>query len=137
MNNPFQINTSITPSPIYSPTQTQYAKNQAKAAQAQYMDPSAAVHMAGLDKPGVSRSAGTYARVMPGIANAASQANAANTQIPFQFDAANAQNNLAGQMARDAEFSGLAGVQMGRMGAGQQQQQSQLQILFQLLGGTL
>lgn len=119
------VNTSINPQPIYSPQQTQEAVNQARASQLGPQDMSWLLSRSG----GAGRAIGsgsTMSNAIPQIAQGISAGGLAGAQLPFEDAAANAQHILAGQRARDAEFSGLAGLPM-------QQQQMANNFLMQLL----
>lgn len=132
----FNVQTSIEPQPIYSPQQTQYAKNQAMADA--YQQSSMPWLLKQFDRPGMSRSAGTVAQALPQYAQGMASAGLAQQAIPFQDAAANAQNMLQGQVAREHEAQGLAGVLAGFQGSNlnfQSAQQNQLlSLLSQLMG---
>lgn len=125
------IATSITPQQVFSPQQTHWATNQARA------DNSARAGMRSLlhqqDRPGVSRSASSVMAVLPKIADARGQSAYAQQAIPFQDAQANAQAMLQGQQARGQEWLGLAGA-ANRMNQNQQQHtNSQMQQFFDLM----
>lgn len=126
-----QVQTSITPRPVFNPTQTQYAVNQAKADMAAQMDPRAAIH--GMRKPGMSVGAGEYSRAIPMMAAAASAINEVGTTLPFQDATLNAQAMLAGEAARENEFNQLAGIMNNRWNLYAQPQQQGRDFLLQLL----
>ena len=102
------LNTSITPQPLYSPELTQAGVNQvrAEADQAANLPWLMKQH----DSPGVSRSAGTLGLVAPkaGAIAAGGQENAANLILDDSI--ANQKNMLAGEIARGAEARGMGGL---------------------------
>lgn len=132
----FNVQTSITPEPMYSAQQTQYAKNQAMADA--YQQSSMPWLLKQFDRPGSSRSAGTMAAALPQYAQGIAGAGLAQQAIPFQDAAANAQQLLQGQTAREQEAQGLAGVLAGFQGSNLNFQTAQrnqlLNLLQQLIG---
>lgn len=103
-----QINTSITPSPVYSARDTRGAVNQAIGDIAGASQVPALLHRT--IRPGVSLSRASQQQIIPALGEAAGQARLARQEIPFQHAAANAANILSGQIGRANEFSGLASV---------------------------
>lgn len=95
------INTSITPTGIYSPRQTQAATNQAIAHQHALADPYTAMKMT--DRPGFSRSASNVAQAMPMVMAGRMGAAQAGYEIPFKDQQANLQHLLAGEVGREGE----------------------------------
>lgn len=132
----FNVQTSIEPQPIYSPIQTQYSKNQAMADA--YQQSSFPWLLKQFDRPGMSRSQGTIGAATPQYVQGLANAGMAQQAIPFQDAAANAQNMLQGETAREQEAQGLARVLAGFQGSNQNaqiaQQNQLLSLLSQLLG---
>lgn len=126
-----QVQTSITPRPAFTATQTQHAVNQAKADMASQMDPRSAIH--GMRKPGMSVGAGEYSRAIPMMAAAASAINEVGTTLPFQDATLNAQTMLSGEAARENEFNQLAGLMNNRWNLYSQPQQQNRDWMLQLL----
>lgn len=132
----FNVQTSITPQPVYNQNQTQYAKNQAMADA--YQQSSFPWLLKQFDRPGMSRSQGTIGAATPQYVQGLANAGMAQQAIPFQDAAANAQNMLQGETARESEAQGLARVLAGFQGSNQNaqiaQQNQLLSLLSQLLG---
>jgi hypothetical protein len=133
-----QINatTSINPQPIYNSQQTAYAKNQGVANA--YSQGNAYSLAKELDRPGVSRGAATARNIMPAQMQARAQAAQAQAEIPFSDAAANAQQMLQGQAARENEALGWGAIGSGIDTNNQQRQlgynQQAMTLLSALLG---
>jgi len=130
-----QIQTSITPKPIYQPWMTTTAVNtaQAKADQAS----NAPYLMKMFDRPGVSRSDAHFAAIAPIVAE--NQINAANARatIPFEDTVANERNLFLGQVARENEALNLGNL-LARIAEAQQQSQfGQMNRFSNLLSGLV
>lgn len=109
MNNGL-INTSITPTGIYSPQQTQQAMHQGVASAQQ------GANMPWLQsqmrRPGMSvNSPATQSRALPTYAGALAQGQEAQWAIPMQDMIANAQHMLSGETAREDEALGWGRLQ--------------------------
>lgn len=132
----FNVQTSVTPQPIYNQQQTQYSKNQAMADA--YQQSSFPWLLKQFDRPGMSRSAGQMGAALPQYAQGLSNAALAQQTIPFQDAAANAQQMLQSETSRESEAQGLARVLAGFQGSNQNaqiaQQNQLLSLLSQLLG---
>src|SRR5574340_876302 len=103
----FPVTTSINPSPVYTPEQTQIAMNQARAsADRGTLD----YFLKRQDQAGVSRSAGSVARAMPAYAANRMQGIQDAEGIGLQHAMANAQSILQGQQGRFQEAVGYAGL---------------------------
>ncbi len=136
-NNTADIQTSITPQGIYSPQQTQEAKNQAVASQQQ---------MANLPwlqgryaRPGMSQaSPGIASQALPAYGAALAGAQQARVDIPFQDTRADAANILAGQTAREGEaidwYRILSGLGAANRGAAVNNSSSLLNMLAGVTG---
>lgn len=136
--NPTQnIQTTVTPQPVFDPSSTIAATNQAVANAQQQAN--ARWLAKPYDKPGISRSSADYALVAPSIANYMSQANLARQQLPLSDAATNAQNILRGQTGRDQEGLGLADVlaqfNAANMGYNTAQNANLIGLITSLLGG--
>lgn len=101
---------------VYTPTMTAQAVNQARAQSAMQGNPEWLARQ--YDRPGMGRTAGTMARVVPQMAQARAQGDLAAAQIPWEHAMANQQNALAGQAQRSQQAQGLAGIQAGMGDAG-------------------
>jgi hypothetical protein len=130
---PIQVQTTITPTSLYSPTQTQHAVNQAFADNV----PDANAAMKPFDRPGVSRSAGTQAAALPGMAQDMSQAMEARASIPMQDAIANQQHLMAGEVAREQQGLDLATLLQRQNQIGQRGQMGQMQQNMSLLDALL
>lgn len=132
------IQTSITPSGIYSKDQTQREVNMQRALAAQMGNPAYARKQ--FDRPGVSRSLAHSAAAAPAVTAARTMGAMAGAQVPFQDAQANAQQLLAGQSARDSEALDLANLNMGfensYLGAQQGDQARMVRMIQQMLGGV-
>lgn len=101
---PGTVNTSITPSNLFTPLDTQMAVNQAAgstAMDANYLSKS-------LMRPGMSRNAGTQQAIAGALGQGASQMNQAMTQIPLADALMNDSFRLQGESARSQEGLSLA-----------------------------
>jgi hypothetical protein len=119
---PSSINTqtSINPQPIYNAQQTAYAKNQGVGnAYAQANPYSLAKE---LDRPGFSRGAANARNMLPAQMQGRAQAAQAQAEIPFSDAAANAQQMLQGQTARENEALGWGAIGSGIDNNNQQRQ---------------
>jgi hypothetical protein len=103
---PPTVQTSINPTPIYTPQMTNQAVNQAFATA--MPDLNSVVKQ--FDRPGVSRSAGTMAAAMPQMAEGALTAMQAQAEIPLQDMMANQQHLMAGEVAREQQGLDLANL---------------------------
>lgn len=99
------INTSVTPSSVYTPQQTQQQVNNQIALGQQAADPRFA--MKGFTRPGMSQDQGTFAAALPQIGQSLFQGQSAAAQTPLNDNLANQQNLLAGQVSQSNEALGL------------------------------
>lgn len=100
------VQTSITPTNIYTPQMTAQAVNQAVASNT----PDMRFAMKQNTQPGVSRSAGTMAGAMPAFSKAALSQRQAAAEIPLLDEIANQKHMMAGQVARENEGLQLANL---------------------------
>lgn len=128
-----QVQTSVTPTGVYTADQTQQAVNQQLASLSAQNNLRTLLH--GTDTPGVSRSAGSIAQVLPQIAQSRGQAAALVQQQPFSDAQANAAQMLAGQQAQGNEWMGLAGASSQMNQNAIMNQYANAGFLLQLLGG--
>lgn len=129
------INTSITPSNIYSPSSTLQATNQATATAQQGANWDWIRNM--FARPGMSISSpGVAGAALPQYAGALAAGQQASVQTPYQDMLANAQHLLSGQQAREGEALGWGRLQ-STLGNAQQNAgvSSILNILQQFMGG--
>ena len=133
---PMNVQTSIQERDVFSPDLTNRAVSQGIA------DADVAGNMAfikkGLDRPGVSRSAGTAAAAIPLAARARTQAAEAGSLIPYADALENARMRLRSQMSRETEgdtLAALGGTQQDML-LGHQQRLTLplLQMLLQGMG---
>ncbi len=125
------IQTSITPGPIYSPQQTQEAVNSAVASQhvpLPWLQSRYAGRGMGVNSPGVIGS------VLPTYARGVAAGQQATAQIPFQDTLADAQHILAGQTARENEAQDIYRILSGQDSVNRNFQLNSLQSLLGLLG---
>jgi hypothetical protein len=125
------VSTSITPGGVFSPEQTQQSINQQRGQLSAQNNLRQLLH--GTDTPGVSRSAGSIAAILPQIAQSRGESALLGQAVPFSDAQANAQQTLQGQQAQGNEWLGLVGAsnQMNQQALANQyaQQQQLLQIL--------
>lgn len=112
------IQTNISPSPIYTPNMTQLAVNQAVADNT----PDLRNAMKAFDRPGVSRSAGTVAAAMPTVAASQLAQREAAATIPMLDEIANQKHQLAGEVAREQQALEMGNL-LNRLNQTRQQQQ--------------
>lgn len=125
------ISTSIQPKPLFSDRQTRSALNQAVAgAQAQYQPYDLNKRF---NNPGFSKGIGTarnmQAPLMAGRANAAD----AMATLPFNDMAANANQLLQGQVARENEAQGWGNIGANNLAHAQQLSNERQQLGWSLL----
>lgn len=102
------VQTSVTPTGVYTPQQTQQSVNQQLASLSANNNLRQLLH--GTDQPGISRSAGSMQGVLPQIGAARGNAAYLMQNQPFSDAQANAQQMLQGQVAQGNEWMGLAGA---------------------------
>ena len=112
------IQTSVQPQTAYTPQLTQMAMNQAYAGQQEGADMD--WQRSQQRRPGQAMtSPGLTSQALPGYASAMGNANQAMGMIPWQDAMANAGMTLQGQVGRENEGLGWAGIQSGLQNAGQ------------------
>lgn len=125
------IQTSINPSNIYSPQQTQEAANQARAGQAvplPWLQGRFAGNGMSVNSPGV------VTQSLPAYAQGLTGGMTAQAQIPFQDTRADAQHYLAGQQGRENEAQGWARMLSSADSTNRNFQMNTLQSILSLLG---
>ncbi len=133
------ISTSVTPGGVYSPQQTQWGVNQARANADQMADPR--WQQKQFMTPGRSMDQGTMGAAIPGIANAlfTGQQQAASTPLNDAF--ANQQQMLSGQIGQQQEGNALmnmlAGYNENNIAQRQALINQNLSPLLSMLGGGL
>jgi hypothetical protein len=103
-----QAKTSVTPRNIFTPQQTAYNTNQGVANAFTQSDPYSLSKE--MDRPGMSRSAATQRNLLPAQMQGRVQAAQAQAELPFADAAANANNMLRGQVAREGEALGWSDI---------------------------
>lgn len=103
---PNLVNTSIQPSGVFSPDQTQIATNQAVADSIIPLD----FAMKPFIRPGASRSNSTVGAALPAFSAGLLSAANAQAQIPLFDRLTNLNQRRLGEVAREEEFFGLAGI---------------------------
>ena len=133
-----EVDTSVNPTGVYSNQQTREGQNLAHAQAMQSGNPAGMIQ--NYTRPGISAaSPALLSQMVPEIAGAYGAGQQAVQSLPFQDAMANAQQLLSGQVAREQEGLGMAGVlgglNLAQQRAGLQQQGGLLSFLQQLLGG--
>lgn len=125
------IQTSINPSNIYSPQQTQEAANQARAGQSvplPWLQGRFAGNGMSVNSPGV------VTQSLPAYAQGLTGGMTAQAQIPFQDTRADAQHYLAGQQGRENEAQGWARMLSSADSTNRNFQMNTLQSILSMLG---
>lgn len=128
-----QVQTSITPTAVYTPDQTQQSVNQQVAQLSAQNNLRQLLH--GTDTPGISRSAGSLQGVLPQIAQSRGQAAAIMQGQPFSDAQTNMTQMLQGQEAQGNEWLGLAGAATQQNQNAIMNQYDNTGFLLQLLSG--
>lgn len=126
------VNSSITPTGVYTQRQTNAAANQAESEAMRSSSLPSLLKQ--LDRPGVSRSAGSVAAVMPQMAASQQQGMFDAAQIRQQDELANRQSMFGGQVAQDQEGLGLMNILRQLYGIGQQQDTRNLNMGLGMMG---
>lgn len=125
-----ETRSTITPSSLWSPTQTQQQINQSAADIFTAADPS--YLSKALMQPGMSRDGGTLSGIAPLLGQAAAGANYAMNAIPLQNQLANEAFQLQGQTARANEGQSLMQWLQGAQGITDNEQASRMALLSSL-----
>ncbi len=129
------VQTTITPTNLYTPQMTQAAVNQAIASNT----PDSRFAQKANYTPGVSRSAGTLAAATPALTQGIWAQRQGAAEIPLLDEIANQKHMLAGQVGRENEAQSLASL-MQRLNLLHQQESNNSasnyqSVLMSLLGG--
>jgi hypothetical protein len=125
------VQTSINPSNIYSPQQTQEAANQARAGQSvplPWLQGRFAGNGMSVNSPGV------VTQSLPAYAQGLTGGMTAQAQIPFQDTRADAQHYLAGQQGRENEAQGWSRMLSSADSTNRNFQLNTLQSILSMLG---
>ena len=132
---PMHVQTSITPTDVYSPQQTQAAVNQAQSHALRSANPAYLKHW--LDGRGSRRGIGYDAAVAPQVAQGRMQGAVAGAEIPFADAAVNASHRLSGESAREQEAQALATGAARMQDDASSYNQSNQMALLRMLGGLM
>lgn len=126
------INTSITPENIYTPQMTQEAVNQQRADLAQQANMPWLLKQ--FARPGAAQnSPSAMGRAMPIVGQAQTGIARAGTEIPFADSAKNLNHWRSGEVAREQEAQGMAGLMLRNQGIDRELGGAYSNILSQLL----